>query len=78
MKFTTRDQDNDLFGGGNCALQYQGGWWYTSCMECNLNSIYYMGPNGPTTNVGIIWIGWYGYSTYKVLKTTEMKIKPMN
>ena len=32
MKFTTYDVDNDLWGdGGNCAVSYTGGWWYTAC-----------------------------------------------
>ena len=26
MKFTTRDKDNDVYGG-NCASLYTGGWW---------------------------------------------------
>ena len=37
MKFTTRDNDNDLITSGNCAINggginRSGGWWYKSCM----------------------------------------------
>jgi ficolin len=30
MKFTTYDQDNDLYSF-NCASRYGGGWWYNKC-----------------------------------------------
>ena len=39
MKFTSRDQDNDLNPSNNCA-QYQGGWWYRSCSYIYLNGDY--------------------------------------
>jgi ficolin len=31
MKFTTYDQDNDEFSGGNCADFFNGGNWYNEC-----------------------------------------------
>ena len=30
-KFTTYDQDNDLYNNGNCADR-GGGWWYSCCL----------------------------------------------
>ncbi|XP_055959283.1 angiopoietin-related protein 6-like, partial [Patella vulgata] len=40
--FSTFDRDNDLDAGRNCAQEYQGGWWYNACADCN--------PNGPLKN----------------------------
>ena len=44
MNFTTKDNDNDKYGG-NCALFYGlkkpiGGWWYKSCSHIAPNIIY--------------------------------------
>ena len=39
-KFTTRDNDNDYWTGGNCAQRYPGAWWYKSCYDSNLNNRY--------------------------------------
>ena len=30
MKFTTKDNDNDLCSR-NCAIVYSGAWWYKGC-----------------------------------------------
>ena len=36
-KFTTYDNDNDVHGSGNCAINYETGWWYYSCYNINPN-----------------------------------------
>ena len=51
MKFSTKDNDNDLYGG-NCASS-RGAWWYKNCYECNLNGLY-----GADTQDGIVWYAW--------------------
>ena len=69
MKFTTRDQDNDL-GPQNCAVingvNNPGGWWYRDCAAILLNGLY----NSPY----VIWLNnrWYA------LTFVEMKIRPIN
>ena len=37
MKFTTPDNDNDKWNGGNCAPDYKSGNWYNSCRHIDLN-----------------------------------------
>ena len=38
MKFTTPDNDNDKWSGGNCAVHYKGGWWNNYCYHINTNA----------------------------------------
>ena len=74
QKFSTRDQDNDA-GGGSCARQFKGAWWYGACHDCNLNGRYLRGSN-TTYGVGVNWRHWKGY--HYSLRFTEMKIRPFN
>ncbi|XP_069103069.1 fibrinogen-like protein A [Argopecten irradians] len=39
-QFTTYDNDNDVWGGGNCAVDRHGAWWYRFCSHSNLNGPY--------------------------------------
>ena len=63
MKFSSRDRDNDLWGG-NCAL-YDGGWWHYSCGNIKLNEAY--------TSIFIYLNRESHYPT-----SVEMKIRPQN
>ena len=67
MKFTTKDRDNDRYGGGNCAVRAkQNGWWHNQCAGILLNQDY----NGKhKINDGSSW-------HYHLL--SEMKIRPIN
>ncbi|KAI4547606.1 hypothetical protein MG293_004161 [Ovis ammon polii] len=69
--FSTKDRDNDE-SSSNCAVQFQGAWWYHSCHSSNLNGRYLKGPHTSYAN-GINWKSWgrYNYS-YKV---SEMKLR---
>ncbi|XP_059140064.1 fibrinogen-like protein A [Physella acuta] len=49
MKFSTYDQDNDVFSV-NCASVFNGAWWYKSCYNSNLN-----GEWGSTSYTGVFW-----------------------
>ena len=37
MKFSTPDNDNDKYSGGNCAASWNSGWWYNGCTSININ-----------------------------------------
>ena len=37
MKFSTPDNDNDKWSGGNCAARWDSGWWYNDCHHININ-----------------------------------------
>ncbi|XP_065902393.1 fibrinogen-like protein A [Dysidea avara] len=35
-KFTTKDNDNDIYST-NCATKFPGGWWYYNCYDVQIN-----------------------------------------
>ena len=40
MAFSTKDRDNDVRSGFDCAEGNRGAWWYGSCHSSNLNGQY--------------------------------------
>lgn len=71
IKFTTCDQDNDMYTA-NCAVTNgagnPGGWWYRACSAVLLNGVY----NHRNT------ISFYGYRKWVTVSFVEMKIRPIN
>ncbi|GFO19995.1 angiopoietin-related protein 1 [Plakobranchus ocellatus] len=45
QKFSTFDKDNDESSRGHCARSEEGGWWYGSCDDVDLNSKWNGGKN---------------------------------
>ena len=74
-QFSTKDQDNDVWGR-NCAVTFKGAWWYTNCHDSNLNSLYHQGGEQSSRADGINWLHWKGHK-YS-MKRAEMKIRPVN
>merc|ERR1712226_1088701 len=70
MKFSTFDNDNDM-SNSNCALRFQGAWWYNNCTESNLNGLFL--PAGTAMDPSIHWYGW---EQNRALAFVEMKIRP--
>ncbi|XP_049305761.1 angiopoietin-related protein 1-like [Bactrocera dorsalis] len=66
MKFTTRDQDNDLYGY-NCAVFHKGGWWFKNCAYSHLNGPYRQEDNG---------VDWNSLGVMESLKSAQMMIRP--
>ncbi|KAH9509864.1 hypothetical protein Btru_045447 [Bulinus truncatus] len=68
MKFSTFDRDQDSVAE-NCAVQYQGGWWYNYCHHSNLNGLW----GNTEYGKGLNWNATTGY--YISATMTEMKIR---
>ncbi|XP_067930728.1 microfibril-associated glycoprotein 4-like [Watersipora subatra] len=70
QRFSTFDNDNDS-KNTNCAVEYEGAWWYSSCHRSNLNGRWIKGGNLPGGS-GITWYywTWHDYS----LRIVNMKL----
>ncbi|XP_056631859.1 microfibril-associated glycoprotein 4-like [Diorhabda sublineata] len=75
QKFTTLDVDQDGKAGANCAILYEGAWWYSECHTSNLNGKHM---NKPLTDQykfhGLNWNGFRGHD-YN-LAGSRMLIRP--
>ncbi|CAH1789681.1 unnamed protein product [Owenia fusiformis] len=57
MRFTTYDQDNDIWGPGNCGTRYKGAWWDSKCHNSNLFGDYNFKPQCTFAQC-ITWKNW--------------------
>ncbi|XP_063288776.1 ficolin-1-like [Pelobates fuscus] len=73
MKFSTKDQDNDIYPS-NCADMFKGAWWYGECHHSNLNGLYLPGQHSNRAE-GINW--YHGRGHNYSYKFSEMKIRPV-
>lgn len=77
MHFSTKDADNDNANTSSCAQSYLGAWWYSKCLDSNLNGVYRTGnfSGSAKGGEGIVWHQWLG-NLYS-LKSTQMKLVPL-
>ncbi|XP_061183027.1 microfibril-associated glycoprotein 4-like [Saccostrea echinata] len=69
--FTTKDSDNDSYGG-NCASDRKGAWWYNSCSYANLSAAYH---NSAVKGwAGVVW-SKFGNENVS-LKKARMMMRP--
>ncbi|XP_078311721.1 ryncolin-1-like [Crassostrea virginica] len=69
-KFSTKDQDNDIWAK-DCVAVYPGGWWFYNCHTCNLNGSYHKYAVQSTKAVT-----WYQFGkSWVSLKSTRMMIR---
>ncbi len=69
--FSTMDHDNDAYRG-NCAIEYQSGWWHKECYNANLNGPYRTYPDVTGSWIGIQWRYWKEQYSFE---SSMMRIK---
>lgn len=68
QQFTTLDADNDSYISGNCAKDYNGGFWYNECFKMN--------PTGTYSNSGVTGnMAQTDFNTYQDEMTWKMMFK---
>ncbi|XP_066302108.1 ficolin-2-like [Branchiostoma lanceolatum] len=72
-KFSTHDQDNDVWSDNCATVHGGGGWWYRICDTVNLNQPYKHGGGGTHYN-GMQWWAWTAHRFS--IKSSVMKIRP--
>ncbi|KAL1375670.1 hypothetical protein pipiens_017366 [Culex pipiens pipiens] len=75
MKFSTLDAKNDVYKTGNCAVQFEGAWWYSACHGANLNGLYVKGAVTTYANM-MCWKTFKGYNYG--LERSRMLIRPVD
>ncbi|XP_062579144.1 fibroleukin-like, partial [Saccostrea cucullata] len=71
-EFTTKDQDNDIWSR-NCATEWHGAWWYSSCAFANLNGQY-----AQSAVSAWKYPVWYQWKEKEALKQTVLMIRHKN
>ncbi|CAC5424202.1 Fibrinogen-like protein A,Ryncolin-4,Angiopoietin-related protein 7,Angiopoietin-related protein 1,Ficolin-1-B,Techylectin-5A,Ficolin-2,Ryncolin-1,Tenascin-R,Protein scabrous,Fibrinogen-like protein 1,Fibrinogen C domain-containing protein 1-A,Tenascin-N,Ryncolin-3,Tenascin,Fibrinogen C domain-containing protein 1,Ryncolin-2,Angiopoietin-related protein 6,Techylectin-5B,Angiopoietin-related protein 2,Microfibril-associated glycoprotein 4,Fibrinogen alpha chain,Ficolin-1-A,Ficolin-1,Fibrinogen C domain-cont len=70
-RFSIYDNDNDMRASLNCAENYKGGWWYSSCFHANLNALYKQGQQRSRTGQVVAWSQFRG-NDYSLKRSVMM------
>ncbi|XP_061176964.1 ficolin-1-like [Saccostrea echinata] len=71
MRFSTKDQENDIDSSRNCATTFHGAWWYRYCFQSNLNREYAQSAaNDPRYATR-----WHFKRSHEALQKTVMMIR---
>ncbi|XP_051716111.1 microfibril-associated glycoprotein 4-like [Ctenopharyngodon idella] len=73
MKFSTFDNDQDVWSGGSCAVDKSGGFWYEECYDTNPTGLYLWGKDLSSFKIAVNWYHWK--NSWKSLKSITMKIR---
>ncbi|XP_061176962.1 fibrinogen C domain-containing protein 1-B-like [Saccostrea echinata] len=73
MRFSTKDQDNDIKSDGSCSILRHGAWWYKNCLHSNLNGQY-----AQSALSGWEYPVWEHWKYDEALKKTVMMIRYKN
>ena len=69
-KFSTKNQDNDIWAK-DCVAVYPGGWWFYNCHDCYLNGSYHKSAVKSSKAVS-----WYSFGNEWIsLKSARMMIR---
>lgn len=73
MAFTTQDQDDDRWSGGNCATDWGSAGWFNICFKANPNGQYI---DSEKTNDPkyLVWYHWK--NSWVSLKSMKLMIRP--
>ena len=77
VAFSTFDRDHDHLFYDNCALIYQGAWWFTSCFQSHLNGLYIRSPLA-LENSARNGLQWNTYGLYHSMKETIIRIRRLS
>ncbi|XP_021376988.1 angiopoietin-related protein 7-like [Mizuhopecten yessoensis] len=72
-KFSTFDQDNDIFQE-HCAVVFRAGWWFKDCSSTNLNGPY-ASDTGTDKRLSMHWQSFFSDRSTVLMKKSRMLIK---
>ena len=70
-KFSTKDNDQEIFESGNCAITFKSGWWYSICFGAKLTGKNFEGSH--PYGLGLHWISITGL--HDSFKKASMKVR---